>query len=53
METCRFEISDTLARGSTRLRTQQTLLLEDERGSNEHAADYGQNDADDLETGIG
>jgi len=51
--TDRFEIRDTFARGPTRLRTYKTLLLEDERGSNEDTADDGQDDADDFETRIG
>jgi len=50
--THRFEICDTFTCGSTGLRTQQTLLFEDERGSDEDTADDGQDDADDFETRI-
>jgi hypothetical protein len=48
--THRFEIRDTFTRGSTGLRAQQTLLLEDERRPDEETTEDSQDYADDFET---
>lgn len=50
--THRLEICDAFTCRATGLRTQQSLLLEDERGPNEKTADDCQNYADDLEATI-
>lgn len=47
--TNRFEVSDALARDVPGLRAQKAFFLEDEAGTYEKTASYGEDDTDDLE----
>jgi hypothetical protein len=44
-----FQVGDSLTRCVPGLRAQQTLLFEYEAGSDEDTANYGENDANDLD----
>jgi hypothetical protein len=46
--TYRFQVRNSLTRCVPGLRAKQTFLFEDKAGSDEDAADYGENDANDL-----
>jgi hypothetical protein len=48
LETYRLQVPNSLTRCVPGLRAQQTFLFEDKAASNEDAADYGEDDANDL-----